>query len=438
MKIDNWQILSAQEKLAVLARPQLATSENQLEEVRQIIASVREKGDRALIDYANFFDKAPINHLKVTASEFESAKKEVASQTLDAIAFAVQQIKAYHLAQMPSKMKVESSEGIICEREMRAIENVGLYIPGGSAPLVSTVLMLAIPAELAGCTNRILVTPPNSEGKINANILVAAMLCNVTAVYKAGGAQAIAALAYGTESISKVDKIFGPGNSWVTRAKRLVAGDINANVSIDMPAGPSEVLVIADDKASPAFVAADLLSQAEHGPDSQVILIAASSHFIEKVWLELKQQMQRAPRKAIIEQSLKHARFILASGIDEAMAISNQYAPEHLILNVDNSKQYKAQIQHAGAVFLGAFTPETMGDYINGSNHVLPTAGYAKSMSGLSVLDFCKFISFQEVSAEALKNSGMYARELAQVEGLFAHDYAIDVRLKTLFGEKHE
>lgn len=438
MKIDNWLTLSSQQKMQLLERPAFDYQCNQIAIVKEIIAEVQEKKDAALFSYTQSFDHIKLNALSVTAAEFDQAKNQVSAETLEALEFAAVRIKKYHATQniVDSLQNSDADADIICERIVRPIEKIGLYIPGGTAPLISTVLMLAIPAQLAGCRERVLCTPPNKKGLIDANLLVAAALCDITQIYKVGGAQAIAAMAYGTESISAVHKIFGPGNSWVTLAKQLVAMDPYAAVTIDMPAGPSELLIIADQQAMPDLVAADLLSQAEHGADSQVILISDSEGLLEAVLKELAIQTDLALRKEIIEQSLAHARFILVPTIEIALEISNHYAPEHLILNIAEAEHYKNQVCNAGAVFLGPFTAETLGDYVNGSNHVLPTSGYAKSISGLSLADFTKYISFQTVTKRGLDKAGKHAAHLAGLEGLAAHKNAIDLRLQKLMREE--
>lgn len=427
MKTYVWKSLSAEEQAAILQR---AGSKNDLrDQVGAIIKQVQSQGDQALINFAAQFDQVQLTSLQILATELEAAQANIMPQTLEALRFAAQTIKAYHQAQSTKNLKVETYPGITCERQARPIDAVGLYIPGGSAPLVSTVLMLGVPAQLAGGKVRVLCTPPNKQGQIDANILVAAKLCGIEQIYKVGGAQAIAAMAYGTETIPKVAKIFGPGNAWVTTAKMLVAQDPKGAL-IDMPAGPSELLVIADETANPAYVAADLLSQAEHGPDSQVILISTAKTLLEKVAAEVVAQTLGATRRTIIEQSLKHARLIEVDDLTTAVRISNDYAPEHLILNVKDKERYTAKIINAGAVFLGPWSAETFGDYLTGSNHVLPTNGYAKAVSGLGLNDFMKYISFQTVSQSALKSIGPYAEQLASLEGLSAHKNAISLRLQ--------
>jgi histidinol dehydrogenase len=325
--------------------------------------------------------------------------------------------------------KIETTKGVVCWRESRAIQNVGLYIPGGSAPLFSTVLMLAIPAKIAGCEGVVLCTPPNKEGKIHPAILFAARLCGVHEVYKAGGAQAIAAMAYGTKTIARVDKIFGPGNQFVTIAKQLIQ---KHGVAIDMPAGPSEVLVVGDETCEPAFVAADLLSQAEHGSDSQVIFIAMQSGLIEKAKRELAKQLKDLPRRDIAAKALDHSKIILVKGREEAVAIINQYAPEHLILAVSDEKYFTKHVMNAGSVFIGNYTPESAGDYASGTNHTLPTNGYARVYGGVSLDSFVKKITYQQISAKGIKNIGEVIQTMAAAESLIAHKNAVSIRLEKI------
>ncbi len=433
MKIVNWNKLTESEKKVALLRPILSLENNLVFKTQEILNQAKLKGDEALFNFTKKFDGVVLNSLQVTDNEFEAALNEINPEDLEAIKFTKKQIETNQLAQIPAIKIIKTHDNqVICEIRPRPIDRVGLYIPGGSAPLVSTVLMLAIPAAIANCPLKIICTPPNAAGKINSAILVAAKLCGIEKVYKVGGAQAIAAMAYGTKSIPKVDKIFGPGNAWVTEAKKQIAQDAMISTSIDMPAGPSELLMIADDNANPDYVAADLLSQAEHGIDSQVILIALSESFALRVIEKINAQIEKLSRKNIAIESLKNGRIIISKTILEAISISNIYAPEHLILQIDNPNQYADQIQNSGAVFLGEFAPETVGDYVTGSNHVLPTSGYAKSYSGLSIKDFMKFINFQTVTRSGLKIIGPYAEKLASMEGLDAHQYAVSVRLNNI------
>lgn len=429
MQIYSWSQLTQAQKTQLLLRPQLADQADIRAKTQAIIERVKQEGDAAVLDLIAAYDKVSLTQLKVTAEEWREAREKITPEELAAIEFAFAQIHAYHLAQLPKTHVTETTAGVRCERQARPIQRVGLYIPGGSAPLVSSVLMQGIPAHIAHCPLRVLVTPPNQAGKIDPRILVAAELCGIEHVFKVGGAQAIAAMAYGTQSIPKVDKIFGPGNAWVTQAKLLVSQDVNG-ASIDMPAGPSEVMVIADDAANPHFVAADLLSQAEHGPDSQVLLVAFSETFALAVKAAIQTQLQALTRRETAEKSLQHCRLIVVSSVQEAIGISNHYAPEHLILQMKNAEQYVSTIHHAGAIFVGPWAPETVGDYVTGSNHVLPTAGYARTWSGLSMMDFMKWVSVQYVTEEGLRTIGPYAEVLAAMEGLGAHRNAVSIRLE--------
>ncbi len=417
-----------QNKKISLTRPALSKNNSIQEKTKEIISEVRLKGDKALFQFTEKFDQVKLKNLTVSISEINDAEKKINSKEKDAILFAKKQIEKNQFAQLPKNIMLTVNEGVTCERQARAIQRVGLYIPGGSAPLVSTLLMLAVPATLAQCPEIILCTPPDKKGEINPAILFAANCCGISSIYKIGGAQAIAAMAYGTKTIPKVNKIFGPGNAWVTQAKILVSENPEG-ASIDLPAGPSELMVIADNEANECFVAADLLSQAEHGADSQVTLIALSQSFALNVIREIKKQINNLPRKNIIKKSLTKSRIILVNTIEQAIEISNAYAPEHLILNCTQPEKYKSLIQNAGAVFLGAWSPETVGDYVTGSNHILPTYGYARCYSGLSVTDFMKFISFQTVTLPGLKIIGKYAEKLAEIETLDAHKNAVSLRL---------
>lgn len=431
MKISYWAQLNARQQAQLLLRPAQSQQESKEQQTRALISEVRENGDDAVQALTRKFDGVELAQIKVSDSELQQAKTQVSAEILAAIEFAISQVEKYHQAQQPGITSIETQPGVVCQRYPRPIQKVGLYVPGGATPLVSTVIMLAIPAKIAGCSLRVLTTPPNKDGLVDPHILVAAQLCGITDIYKVGGVQAIAAMAYGTQTIPKVSKIFGPGNSWVTQAKVLVAQDPEGAIC-DMPAGPSEVLVIADDTANVEFIVADLLSQAEHGPDSQVIFITTSETLAQDCLQKLQTECSRLSRKEIAEQSLAHSRVIIVENIDQALAISNRYAPEHLILQLNQPQQYVADIHHAGAVFLGHWAPETVGDYVTGSNHVLPTYGYAQALSGLSLKDFIRFISVQSLTPEGLKTIGPYAQKLAGIEGLQAHQRAVSVRLKEL------
>lgn len=427
MKIINWNPLTNTEKERLLQRSSSSRDLTIKNKVQAIIRSVRLKGDAKLKELTTQFDKVELNRFQISQKEINKAFTKISKEANQAILFAKKQIETYHQAIIPKTIKIFMRQGIVCEKQVRAIERVGLYIPGGSAPLVSTVLMLAIPSQLAECPIRILCSPPNQLGEIDPHILVAATLCGIKKIYKIGGAQAIAAMAYGTETIPKVDKLFGPGNKWVTTAKCLVSQD-PLGASIDLPAGPSELAIIADRNANANYIAADLLSQAEHDRDSQVLLITHSIELALQVKKEIHRQLVDLPRKSIAESALKESRIIIADTIKQAIHISNIYAPEHLILHVDRATTYISQIKNAGAVFVGPWAPETLGDYVTGSNHVLPTDGYAKSISGLSVYDFMKCINVQYISKIGLKQLNPVAIQLAEIEGLEAHKRALLIR----------
>jgi histidinol dehydrogenase len=432
MKKIRWSECSEGEKATLLKRNLNEELNDDLKrEVKDIIAGVKKGGDVALLHYTQKFDGIVLEDIKVSPLELQAAFEALSSETKEAITFAIQNIEAYQKAQAMESLSVTTRPGVICERQVRPIQRVGLYVPGGTAPLISTVMMLAIPARLAQCSVRILCTPPDKTGKINQALLATAWMCGVTEVYKVGGAQAIAAMAFGTETIPKVDKIFGPGNAWVTEAKLQVSQN-PAGASIDLPAGPSEVMVIADESANPDYVAADLLSQAEHAIDAQVMLVTTSEKIAQLTLQAVVIQSATLLRASIIEKSLQQGAVIIVTNPEQAIEISNAYAPEHLILQVNEPEKWLANIQSAGAVFVGHFTPEAVGDYVTGSNHVLPTYGYAKNHSGLSILDFLKFIQVQYVSKEGIKNIGKQAEILADLEGLSAHGQAIRIRLNDL------
>jgi len=395
--------------------------------VNQIFAEIRKDGYKAVKKYSYFFDKVDLEKLEVNDKQLNESVKNVSSELQNAIKLAKGNIEKFHSAQEEKMQIIETTKGVKCWRENRAIEKVGIYIPGGSAPLFSTVLMLGIPAKLAGCEEIVLCTPPNKQGEINPAILFAAKLVGVTKIFAVGGIQAIGAMTFGTTSISKVDKIFGPGNQYVTAAKQVAQ---NFGVAIDMPAGPSEVLVIADESCKPDFVAADLLSQAEHGADSQVILLSDNEKVVEQTLLEIKKQVKALPRKVIAEKALKNSKAIILKSIDECIEFSNQYAPEHLIIAVKKYANYMSKISNAGSVFLGNYSCESAGDYASGTNHTLPTNGYARNYSGVSLDSFVKKITFQELSAEGIKNIGPAIEIMAEAEQLIAHKNAVTVRLK--------
>ncbi|MCE8565922.1 MULTISPECIES: histidinol dehydrogenase [Bacteroides] len=412
----------------ILKRPVLNT-ESLFDTVRDIINRVRVGGDRTVMEYEAMFDKAELTSLAVTLEEIEEAEKEVPIELKAAIYLAKRNIEAFHAAQRFEGKKVDTMEGVTCWQKAVAIEKVGLYIPGGTAPLFSTVLMLAIPAKIAGCKEIVLCTPPDKNGKVHPAILFAAHLAGVSKIFKAGGVQAIASMAYGTESIPKVYKIFGPGNQYVTAAKQLVS---LRDVAIDMPAGPSEVEVLADESANPVFVAADLLSQAEHGVDSQAVLITTSEKLQTEVVYEVERQLGYLNRRDIAEKSLANSKLILVKDMDEALELTNAYAPEHLIIETKNYMEVSGRIINAGSVFLGAFSPESAGDYASGTNHTLPTNGYAKAYSGVSLDSFIRKITFQEILPAGMAAIGPAIEVMAANEHLDAHKNAVTVRLKEI------
>jgi histidinol dehydrogenase len=434
MQILDWQQLDESARRAALARPAAAAQERTLEQARAIIAQVRAGGDAALLQLARDFDGAAMTQVRVTDAEMAAARAALDTDTVAAIGTAIANVEAFHWAQLPPALSMETQPGVRCERLIRPIGAVGLYVPAGSAPLPSTVVMLAVPARIAGCARRVLCTPPQRDGGANAAVLVAAQLCGVTEVFKVGGAQAIAAMAYGTESVPKVAKLFGPGNAWVTAAKQLAAAD-PAGAALDMPAGPSEVLVIADDDADPGFVAADLLAQAEHDPLAQAVLVTTSAALATAVAAQIQAQRTRLSRNAILERSMLGARAIVVPDLDTAIAVSERYAPEHLLIETRAPRTLLENIHNAGSVFLGRWSPEPMGDYCSGTNHVLPTYGYARAYSGLSVLDFVRRMTVQELTADGLRQLGPVAARLARLEGLDAHAAAVDVRLAALAGQ---
>ena len=412
----------------ILQRPVFDSSKLE-RKVERIIRQVKRKGDKALFKYTRKFDGVSIREWQVTEEEFNDAENQLTPELKEAIQQAKLNIAAFHAAQVQYPRIIETMPGVSCWQKMVAIEKVGLYIPGGSAPLFSTVLMLGIPATIIGCKEIVLCTPPAKDGKIHPAILYAAKQAGIKKVYKTGGVQAIAAMAFGTETIPAVYKIFGPGNQFVTKAKQVVQ---QMGIAIDMPAGPSEVAVYADENANPSFIVADLLSQAEHGPDSQVILVTTSENLLNTVHEELKRQLHILPRRAIAQQALQKSHSILVNSEDEAMDLLNQYAPEHLILNCENADALAENVINAGSVFIGAYSPESAGDYASGTNHTLPTNGYAKMYSGLSVESFSKTISYQKLTETGLLNIGRHIEQMAEAEGLHAHAHAVSVRLKTI------
>jgi len=429
----DWSSLSAEQQRQVLRRPAQENSADVLQTTQVIINQVRTHGDAALREMTERFDGAKLQSLKVTDEEFAVAKTALNTSQVNALKRAISNVQRFHEAQLSAPIKVETSVGVVCERHSRAIDSVGLYVPAGTAPLPSTAIMLAVPASIAQCPTRILCSPPRRDGSLDSAVLVAAKLCGIDQIYKLGGAQAIAAMAYGTTSVPKVDKIFGPGNRWVTAAKMLVANDADG-AALDMPAGPSEVLVIADNHANAVFVAADLLAQAEHSADAQAILVTTSDQLIDAVLKQLESQTAQLSRNETLMKALSHARLILVDSLQTAFRVSNRYAPEHLIVQVKDARSWLPSIRNAGSVFLGEWTPETMGDYCSGTNHVLPTYGFARAYSGLSLMDFMKRITVQELSSDGLKDLGPTALTIADLEGLDAHANAVKVRLMSLQG----
>lgn len=412
----------------LLKRPALDSSSLEAS-VSNILQQVKENGDEALKRFSTIYDKVTVNDLLVSEAEISEAEKKISDELKEAINIARQNIEVFHKKQISAVEKVETMPGVVCWRKSVAIEKVGLYIPGGTAPLFSTILMLAIPAKIAGCKEIILCTPPGKNGEVNAAILYTAKLAGITKIFKTGGAQAIAAMAYGTATIPQVYKIFGPGNQYVTCAKQLVQKD---GVAIDMPAGPSEVCVMADETANASFVAADLLSQAEHGVDSQVLLVSTSEQLINDILIETQNQLDVLPRKEFAAKALENSKAILLKSEKEMIELANQYAAEHLIISCKNEEAIAEQIFNAGSVFLGNYSPESVGDYASGTNHTLPTNGYAKAYSGVSVDSFVKKITYQKLSKDGLQQIGKAVETMAEAEGLRAHAEAVRKRMQSL------
>lgn len=414
--------------VSLLERPHRDASELR-ETVKTVLDRIQEDGDAAVKEFEQKFDKVQLESLAVSEAEMQEAEGLVSPDLADALKLAHSNIEKFHASQKFNSAKVEVAPGVVCWQKSVPIEKVGLYIPGGTAPLFSTVLMLATPAKIAGCKEIVLCTPPNREGKVHPAILVAARIAGVNKIFKAGGVQAIGAMAYGTESVPKVSKIFGPGNQFVMAAKQQVSLH---EVAIDMPAGPSEVAVVADDTANPVFVAADLLSQAEHGIDSQSIMITTSEDMAAKVNAEVERQLALLPRKEIAEKSLQYSKLIIVKDIDEAVDITNEYAPEHLILAVEDYSKFAERVVNAGSVFLGNYSCESAGDYASGTNHTLPTSGYAKAYSGVNLDSFCRKITFQELTAQGIQSIGRAVELMAEAEELDAHKNAMTMRLESI------
>ena len=428
MKKYSLNTLSIDQKNRLLKRPKLDFS-SIFEIVQPIIDDVTLYGDQAVLQYTSQFDNIDLTQTTISPSEIEVTLSKEVKQAIDV---AYSNIERFHKAQSEEDLIIETMPGVTCKKVIRPIERVGLYVPGGTAILPSTAMMLSIPAMLAGCSTIILATPPNQDGKVPNEIAYIAQKAKISNILLAGGAQAVAAMAMGTESVPKVDKIFGPGNQYVTAAKMILQNS-EAQISIDMPAGPSEVLVIADADANPSYVAADLLSQAEHGADSQVVLVAIDGFKLSDLEEELEEQLMALPRKELASKALEHSFITKVNTLDEALNFSNEYAPEHLIINIRNADLITEKIKHAGSVFLGGFTPESIGDYASGTNHTLPTYGYAKMYSGVNLASFQKSITMQSVTKNGLQKIGPTVEKLAAIEGLEAHKHAVSIRLKDIY-----
>lgn len=427
MRTVVWQSLSETQQDSILERPAITEGANVTAAVSAVIAQVKAQGDQALIELTEKFDRVKPDSIRVSSGEIDAACERLSDKMKRALQQAYENITKFHKAQKLQPIKVETQPGVVCEQVTRPINTVGLYIPGGSAPLPSTVLMLGVPAQIAGCRKVVLCSPP----PIADEILYVAKLCNIDEVYNIGGGQAIAAMAYGTKSVAKVDKIFGPGNAYVTEAKRQVSNDFRG-AAIDMPAGPSEVLVIADDTADADFIAADLLSQAEHGPDSQVVLVTPSAVIADQVTDAVQKQLKSLSRAAIAEKALASSLIIIAESLTQAVSISNYYGPEHLIVQTRNPRELLPLLDNAGSIFLGEWSPESAGDYASGTNHVLPTYGYTRTYSSLGLADFSKRMTVQELSAEGLQGLATTVVTMAEAEGLDAHKRAVTIRVEKL------
>ncbi len=431
LKIHDWSRLDPIARRELLRRPAQRDQEETFAGVRLIVDRVRREGDTALLALTEKHDNVRLESLTVSEAEFAAAATALSPNEKRAIDTAIGTVRAFHQAQTPSSIRVETAPGVLCERLDIPLQAIGMYVPAGTAPLPSTAIMIGVPAQIAGCETRVLCTPPRHDGRADPAVLYTARACGVTHAFKAGGAQAVAAMAYGTRSIPKVDKIFGPGNAWVTAAKLIVAMDADG-AAYDMPAGPTEVLVVADHVAHPEFVAADLLAQAEHSIDAQVILVTNSRELANRVAAEVDRQLVRLSRASTIRGALAASRIILVPDLTTAFEVTNAYAPEHLIIETERPRDWLPRVRHAGSVFLGAWTPESMGDYCSGTNHVLPTYGYARAFSGLSLADFYRRMTVQELSPQGLAGLGPVAQTLAMLEGLDAHANAVSVRLAHL------
>jgi len=433
LAIIEWASLGDAGRRALLRRPAQRDAAALLARAAQIVADVRTRGDAALREYTASLDGVQLDSLAVAPAEFEEAAAAINREQLNALRRAIETVTRFHETQSLEPVRLQTAPGVTCERLFVPIDAVGLYVPAGTAPLPSTAIMLAVPSRLARCPLRIMCTPPRPDGRADPAVLVAARLCGIEQVFKLGGAQAVAAMAYGTESVPKVDKVFGPGSSWVTAAKQIVAADAEG-AALDMPAGPSEVLVVADDSATAEFVAADLLAQAEHSEDAQVVLVTTSRALADECIAEVSRQLAVLPRRDIATRAIAGSRVVLVPDLDTALEVSNRYAPEHLILQVRSPRRWLERVRNAGSVFLGAWTPETMGDYCSGTNHVLPTYGHARAYSGLGVLDFVRRMTVQEITPEGLLDLGLTARTLARLESLEGHANAVTVRLDAIAG----
>ncbi len=429
IEISNWNELDDATQTTLLERPALQNDARIRDQVIHVLEQVRREGDAAIRRLTREFDHADLSTLRTSNDEIESAIGALDSSELEAIELAINNVRRFHEQQVPRSISIETMPGVICERVSHPLNSVGLYVPAGSAPLPSAAIMLAVPAAIAGCPTRILCTPPRRDGSADPAVLAAASMAGVTNIYKIGGAQAVAAMAYGTETVPRVQKIFGPGNAWVTCAKTMVSRE-SGGAAIDMPAGPSEVLVLADADANAAFVAADLLAQAEHGQDSQVILLTTSAAFAEDVQMQIEDQLQTLSRAHIVHDALLNSRIIVVDSVETAVRLSNHYAPEHLILQIRNARAVLAEVRNAGSVFVGPWTPESVGDYCSGTNHVLPTYGYASTYSGLGVDQFMRYMTVQELSREGLREISSAVITLAGLEGLDAHAAAVSRRLE--------
>ncbi|HEY9535088.1 MAG TPA: histidinol dehydrogenase [Mucilaginibacter sp.] len=427
MKVYNYSDLN-KDSIAKLVQRNVDPANEIRTIVEEVLGNVQQHGDRALVDYADKFDKVTLDKLYLDKAELEDIASAIAPEQKMALDIAYANIYKFHQTQLKTEDKVDTMPGVTCWRELRPIEKVGLYIPGGTAVLPSTFLMLGIPARIAGCHEIVVCSPPQKNGKVNAFIAYVALILGIDRIYTVGGAQAIAAMAYGTQTINKVDKIFGPGNQFVTKAKTIIQS--TTTTAIDMPAGPSEVLVIADETSRPEFIAADLLAQAEHGIDSQAILVTTSQHIADAALAEVEKQTEVLPRAEIVRQALENSYVVVTKSIYEAMEFSNAYAPEHLILAVKDWEHIAPMIINAGSVFLGNLTPESAGDYASGTNHTLPTSSYSRAYSGVSVDSFVKKVTFQFITPEGIKNIGPHVEILAELEGLHAHKNAVSIRLK--------